>query len=171
MRFIACTVSRTIGQTDRTFMDLPTQSPKHIIPNHPFSFCLWQKISWRKKNVRDKSRCNLFDQLLVHVGQRIKWNFQSPIIPKIDTSYPQNFKNFLRKLPKYNFKNLDFCKSLKQHIVYASTFPRCVFWNLKTSDMKTDCNGRVLSSPRESELATAPVPLPAYWCDRPALFS
>ena len=41
------------GLTDRNSMDLPTPSPKHIIPNHAFTFCLWQKSSGWKKSKRD----------------------------------------------------------------------------------------------------------------------
>ena len=56
------TVSRTDTRKDGKSMDLPTLSPKYIIPNYPLYFCLWQKRSvWKKliKTTKNLSQANI----------------------------------------------------------------------------------------------------------------
>ena len=57
VRVVARTVSRMDGWTDGKSMDLPTPSPKHIIPNHPFYFFAFGKkvVDGKNQSIAPKS--------------------------------------------------------------------------------------------------------------------
>ena len=114
------------------------------------------------------------DKILLQKPQNSAWSQSYKLKPfrmkvsqllqlsKIKIFFEFQKKYFTQKVSEFQSEDPDFCKSLRlrKHIVYAGKhFSEMRFlWNLKISNMRTDCIRLTLG------LATAPVlRLPAHW--------